>query len=221
MGNKYNSDLCKLVIENIVQYENTSKVLEEVEEKLMESMDDEIQSFVEDNAKKCGLSLSKNDEMTSFSFSENSYHCFTSDEWTIDGSPVVSIIIDIDEDEGYHWLTHMCGQMSSNNYLAVWINIDRKLCGFTGKTGLATFKKTLSEQFEKHPELKESGFNIHGKGESIYMPFTFDLKAIADNYPDNLADAITPATDTLQVLFENIESIKKIVSYFCQLAKES
>lgn len=212
---KYSKELCQLVINNIKQHENTIKVLDEIESNIEATLDEKLADLVKQESKNLNIKLLDDEDSTSFNWVENDEHWFSFDFCRKDENLVAFFYISPSNEDDYRSLSAMCGEMSEDNYLEVGLRFYPKNVNYNGYGSSKLFKEKLQKQFKLNPALQDNGFEHDN--EFILRKFKFDLKQIADNYPDELAEAISPAIEAVEALFKCMGDFKKIIQHFSLL----
>lgn len=186
---KYPVELCQLIVNNMAILEEAPSVIEHVEEKLFDALNEHIKARVTTRAGWTGC--------YEFYTGDKDQTTFAPAGWPTDDDGWLQTyftLYRVEAGEDYEWLSSVIGL--ENTALTLQFMVKPVFTGLKAKE----YKKLLHDFYSTTPALAEAGFLVAKNG-TIYRPFALDAGKVAEEYPD-FDEAFTPLSAALDDLFK-------------------
>lgn len=194
-------DAARLVIENLTMLRQAFELAENIFKEIYQSIAKQLDSFIGKNNQ--FVTIEKDAWDSVYEFSTNSWAC----SGAIDGKFIASYQFNysVATRDG-NWFPQIVSD-STEGQTCFWLCLDPQY--FNGKR--REISKMVSEINEKHPKLKELGFNFDSKEIAWFLPWQLDPKKLSESYPNSLEDAFEPLEEALKKLKEAHGTFEEII----------
>lgn len=196
MGNK---EAERLIVENIQMLDDSFTVANSVEESIFI----EINNFIKESV---GAKEFAGEWFGDYEPDEESDLWFAPKTWQVvqedcfDGLAAYFLVSRAKSDAEDHWSLTSLFPSGKSSY-GFQVVLDR--AQFQQPPTVKELKKFALTNNQKNSAIEKSGFKFYPNEGVWFLPFTLDVKQVAENYvSDNLVDAFVPITDALKKLQE-------------------
>jgi len=196
----FSNEICKLVIENVDLLEEAPTVIEEIENKVFNEINNRFKAYFDDRE---GW---KNDGAYNYLGDGDGETTFAPIGWPEDEETDYTAFYQFrcNSGEDYlYWLTALTGKTSLVKY-GIYFSVDINSMGMNKKQ----WKNFLMNQYQSKQILQESGVTYEEV--SLCIPITIDPKLMAEEYPD-FDTCLKPVDYALEILMKVNPHIDEIV----------